>query len=149
MESAGANARGTILCALDHSDVSHAAARVAARLSEELGLRLVFVAVAAPVTAPGVSAAPYGQERLAEQERADAEELLAQVADEVGASGVERRVEFGSAASCILETAEQEEASYLVLGTRGRSGVRAALLGSVSREVASHARCPVVLVPSE
>ncbi|MFE2264000.1 universal stress protein [Streptomyces griseosporeus] len=41
---------------------------------------------------------------------------------------------------------ESRNATLVVLGTRGRSGVAEAVLGSVSMTVAGHADCPVVLV---
>ena len=53
----------------------------------------------------------------------------------------------GSAGAAILEAAEEEGATLLVVGARGRGRARAALLGSVSREVAAGAACPVVIVP--
>jgi nucleotide-binding universal stress UspA family protein len=55
----------------------------------------------------------------------------------------------GSVAPAILEAAEEENATMLVVGARGRGPVRSALLGSVSRDVASGARCPVVVVPHD
>ena len=42
--------------------------------------------------------------------------------------------------------AESASAELVVVGSHGRTGLKAALLGSVSRHVVSHAACPVVVV---
>lgn len=52
----------------------------------------------------------------------------------------------GSPAPGILESAAQERASLIVMGTRGLSDGKGFLLGSVSRKVASMAPCPVLVV---
>lgn len=42
---------------------------------------------------------------------------------------------------------EAKEAEMLVVGRRGQGALASLLLGSVSRHVADHAPCPVVIVP--
>jgi len=44
--------------------------------------------------------------------------------------------------------AESASAELVVVGSHGRSGLKAAILGSVSRHVVDHAACPVVVVKS-
>jgi nucleotide-binding universal stress UspA family protein len=53
-----------------------------------------------------------------------------------------------SIAEAILEEAEQVGASAVVLGTRGLTGLKSLLLGSVSHAVLQHADRPVLVVPS-
>jgi nucleotide-binding universal stress UspA family protein len=43
---------------------------------------------------------------------------------------------------------ESKDAAMIVVGRRRRSGLSRLLLGSVSRHVADHAECPVVVVPA-
>jgi nucleotide-binding universal stress UspA family protein len=56
-------------------------------------------------------------------------------------------VREGPAAHVILQVAEEENASLIVMGTRGPSSAAELLLGSVSAEVLRRARCPVLAVP--
>ena len=58
---------------------------------------------------------------------------------------VERRLVQGSAAGALLGAASED--SMLVVGSRGLSAAAGALLGSVTRQVAQHATCPLVVVP--
>jgi nucleotide-binding universal stress UspA family protein len=54
----------------------------------------------------------------------------------------------GDVATTILEVATEIDADIIAIGTRGRSGVRAYLLGSVSRSVVEHADRAVLVIPS-
>ncbi len=69
--------------------------------------------------------------------------------EELEKGGVSSRgiIRQGPAARAILEVADQENASLIVLGTRGPSSAAELLLGSVSTEVLRFARCPVMAVP--
>jgi nucleotide-binding universal stress UspA family protein len=49
----------------------------------------------------------------------------------------------------IVALAEELGAGLIVLGSRGRGGVRRALLGSVSNSVVHHGHCPVLVVRQE
>ncbi|MFH8257592.1 universal stress protein [Streptomyces roseolus] len=60
------------------------------------------------------------------------------------ARGVERRIVHGSPVKALLEAAQ--DASLLVVGSRGRGGFASLLLGSVSQQCALHSPCPVVIV---
>jgi nucleotide-binding universal stress UspA family protein len=45
-----------------------------------------------------------------------------------------------------LEYAEKENIDLIVLGTKGRSGFKKLLLGSVASGVVTYAHCPVLVV---
>jgi nucleotide-binding universal stress UspA family protein len=49
----------------------------------------------------------------------------------------------------IVRVAEEIGAGLIVMGSRGRGGVRRALMGSVSDSVVRHAHCPVLVVRHE
>lgn len=77
-----------------------------------------------------------------------AREMLSHATDHVRANKPDLRVTadiiFGRTADMLVGAAE--EAQLLVVGSRGRGGFAELLLGSVSREVAARAPCPVAVV---
>ena len=48
----------------------------------------------------------------------------------------------------VLAEADDRDVSVVVLGSRGLTGVRSLVLGSVSHGVANHSRRPVLIIPS-
>jgi nucleotide-binding universal stress UspA family protein len=139
---------GPVLCCVDDSDGARHALRLARVLATRLELALVLVHVEPPVEAPGVSAAPAGQQRLRNTEMRDAESLLSRLTREAGLDpSVRTSTAIGGAAERIVEICAEEGASFVVLGSRGRGGLASAMLGSVSSAVAARAPCPVVIVP--
>jgi nucleotide-binding universal stress UspA family protein len=138
---------GPVLCCLDDSDGARHALPVARLLASQFELELVLVHVEPPTEAPGVSAAPGGQQRLRERELVDGESLLAHLMREAGIDAATRtHVAIGGAAERIVALCAEEQASFVVLGSRGRGGIASALLGSVSSAVAAKASCPCVIV---
>jgi len=60
----------------------------------------------------------------------------------------EPRAEVGSPTwQTIVDIADEIDAAIVVIGSRGLNGVHERLAGSVSHEVAAHARRPVLIVP--
>ena len=47
----------------------------------------------------------------------------------------------------ILKIADSEKVDLIILGTRGISGLKRAVMGSTSEYVVKNAKCPVVVVP--
>jgi nucleotide-binding universal stress UspA family protein len=69
----------------------------------------------------------------------DAGELLR------GTPTVAAEIRRGHAGQCLVESSQ--DASLLVVGSRGRGAVASAVLGSISAYCASHAHVPVAIVP--
>ena len=69
---------------------------------------------------------------------------LREVAADASGVDVERHVVEGVPAAVLVE--ESRDAELLVVGSRGRGGFAALLLGSVSQQCAHHASCPLVIV---
>ncbi len=67
------------------------------------------------------------------------------IAKDAGVEKVVGRVERGMAAEHLIKASKT--ADEVVVGTRGHGGFVGLLLGSVAQQVATHAECPVVIVP--
>lgn len=133
-----------IVCGIDGSPGAREGARTAAKLSQGLGLPLQLVHVVR-VRAPGHLNAYTAHASEREQLREGAR-CLREIACEFGLRA-EHRLEVGNPAERLGQIAEDERAAMLVVGSRGRGALRAAVLGSVSRELAARASCPVIVVP--
>jgi nucleotide-binding universal stress UspA family protein len=122
---------GSIICGVDGSESAKGAARVARRLSAQLGSRLVFVRV--------VAGGSPDRENSAAAARL---QQLAECTPDVD-SGAQWLVEVGHPADRLVAVAQKEAASLIVVGSTGR---RSSLLGSISADVSRRAPCPVVVV---
>lgn len=135
-----------IVVGVDGSDPSVAALGWAVALARATGARVEVVTVTAamPLASPMGAMWDVGPDAMEQATRA-MEHTLDQVAhDDVE---VDTSIQDGQASGVLLGTAEG--ADLLVLGTHGYGAVESALLGSVSRQVVTHAVCPTVLVPAD
>ena len=55
-------------------------------------------------------------------------------------------MDVNSVVGSIIDYATNESVDLIVMGTRGKTGLKRFLLGSVANGVAQHAHCPVLLV---
>ena len=137
----------SIVCGTDGSQVSRWAARVAADLARELELELVLAHVV-----PDPPPFPYGDTRLRELQRRGTTEwasaLLEQVAAGLPTESPKLQVLFGDPVDSLADMSREQGTELLVVGSRGRGRLAAAVLGSVSGRLASVAACPVLVVPS-
>ena len=69
--------------------------------------------------------------------------------ESAGSSVAQSHLRMGGAAEEIVALGEEMEAGLIVMGSRGREGIRRALMGSVSDAVVRHAHCPVMIVRPE
>jgi nucleotide-binding universal stress UspA family protein len=150
---------GPVLIAYDGSDDARAAVDRATELFPERAAIVLTVwesavglADAARVALPGavVEEAMVALDAAAET---DAESTAAEGAGLVRAKGCHATAisarSAGNVASTILAEADRVGAAVVMAGTRGRSAVKAALLGSVSAGLTARSRRPVLVVRAQ
>jgi nucleotide-binding universal stress UspA family protein len=86
---------------------------------------------------------------LEDSAKAKAQEILEKGRRICAEKGVQARAELLQATSivqAILELAAKESVDLIVMGTRGMTGFKKLLMGSVSGGVVTHAQCSVLVV---
>ena len=117
-----------ILCAVDDSAAAERVVDTGRWLAEGLQTPLVVV---------HVSEDPDG-----------ADEVVGRVRARLNGGDADVRVLPGSPAEAIREAVDEHDPELVVVGSRGHGPLRSTLTGSVSRDLASTSRSPVVVVPS-
>jgi nucleotide-binding universal stress UspA family protein len=155
-----------ILVAIDGSEMSMRAAAYAIDIAnikgkEEENVQLIGLTVI-DLTNLSYSffatASGYYEAEKLEEKRKEAQQLL----DKVGKLAVKENntnnnvnIQFKSeiiedpisrVGSAIVDYAERENVDLIVIGTRGRTGFKKMLLGSVASDVVTYAHCPVLVV---
>jgi len=134
-----------ILLAVDGSEHSMRAAKLAGDMARQFGSSLLVVVCYDPI--PPYLGEPNLQEALNERLKHTAEIMapaLAAIGDIPGE--LKRDVLEGPPAEAILSVIQTRTIDLIVMGTRGRSQLTGLLLGSVSQKVVMYATCPVMLV---
>ena len=143
-----------ILVGIDGSAASLDASRYATAIAKKYNSQLIAIFVLHPhgirsVSSTFITAPTYGVAGFEEEKRA-AQEWL----DRIKSEGYEEGVELGteivegatSVEATIVEYAEREGVNLIVIGTRGRTGFKRLLLGSVASGVVTYSHCPVMVI---
>lgn len=140
----------TIVVPLDGSDSSFRAAEYAIRLAKTANAEILFM--------HAVVSLPYVEYRAAgtmiagyiEEAKRQAETWYGKVGDLASKNGVkfsaETILDVVSAADSIVNYAKSNKADLIVIGTKGRTGLKRFLIGSVASGVVTHASCPVLIM---
>jgi nucleotide-binding universal stress UspA family protein len=135
-----------ILVALDDSEQAQWAVDEAVRIAEGLDARITLVNVIdnSPIPAPEYAFDDaIRRPALFEASRT----LLNTTADRIPADYLaDRIVREGKADKQIVETAYEEQADLIVIGSHARGRLGRFLLGSVAEAVVRHAGCPVLTI---
>ncbi|HZZ83894.1 MAG TPA: universal stress protein [Anaeromyxobacteraceae bacterium] len=141
----------SICCAVDFSETSRAALRVASDLCATLGARLTLFHVD---QIPGssypesvIAITPEIERDLSSHADRGLAEWKAQ-AEALGVKDVSLARSPGDPAGEIALFTAQGRFDLVVLGTHGRTGLRRVVLGSVAEEVVRRCKVPVLTVPA-
>jgi len=142
-------AAAPILICYDGSEGAKHAIQAAAGLLD--GHPAVVLAVGPPLTAEESYAAlgtlvPSFQE-LNEEQALERAKAGAELAASAGFSAEARAEVAAPTWEGVIHVADEIDAAAIVIGSRGLTGVKEALSGSVSHAVAEHAGRPVLIVP--
>jgi nucleotide-binding universal stress UspA family protein len=141
-----------VLVCTDGSELaSHAAKAGLALLRTDVSVIVVTVVDEEDLTLVAGTGMAGGTESPAEFDRINAalltegERVVRELAETLGRDDVRTEVLRGGAGHALCDFAAGVSASAIVLGTRGRGGLKRAFLGSVSDHVVRNAPCPVLV----
>jgi nucleotide-binding universal stress UspA family protein len=136
-----------VVAGLDGSDSALRAVRWAAVEAERRGAVLRIVHAELPLPADALDLTGMARTALHDEAMAWVTKAIAVVQEVAPAVEIDTHVKVGTAA-WLLEQ-ESRTAALVVVGSRGLGGFTGLLLGSVAVALASHAKCPVVVVRGE
>ena len=137
-----------ILLATDGSNLAAEAAKHGIALAKSLGAKVTAVTVTEPFYFYDVNIPPDLQPNYVQAAQKQAKTVLGAVADMAKAAGVACEtvhVEKGPPYLSIIETAQAKKCDLIVMGSHGRSGLQALVLGSHTLKVLTHSKIPVLV----
>jgi nucleotide-binding universal stress UspA family protein len=133
-----------VLFATDLSDAASAAIPYAKEIAKRYGAHLFVLHVRPPVVNPMTPPQTWANSEEAsgiEDERHQ-KELTAQFAG----ANADILIQEGDVRSALASIIDKKKIDLIVIGTRGRSGIKKLFLGSVAEEIFRQVSCPVLTV---
>ena len=136
-----------VLLATDGSREAELAATTAIALAKGVAseLHVVHVGPFMPMLFSTMEEEPA---RMAREARKTLDDAVGGI-EAAGGEVKQAHLKVGGASEEIVALAEELGVGLIVMGNRGRGGVRRALMGSVSDSVVRHAHCPVLVAREE
>ena len=139
-----------ILVPIDGSECSLYAAKHAVKLAKDENAELFCIHVIGSVPYYGLIGSPPAIEQYYKDLEEKAQSWFDKVRNMARNEGIsELKTETFSGVKSIIESiidAASKDIDLIVIGTRGRTGLRRFVMGSVANGIVQHAHCPVLLV---
>jgi nucleotide-binding universal stress UspA family protein len=141
-----------ILVPVDGSQYSMEGVKVALDFAKTKGADITIMTVTPFISGLDLEISAKSMESLNESMKKRGEEVLAKAQAILTSEGIKSKTILSSAISAadeIINTAEKEKISLIIIGNRGLGGKATRfLMGSVAAKVSTHAPCSVYIVKS-
>jgi nucleotide-binding universal stress UspA family protein len=137
-----------VLVATGGSPWSDRAVEYAIGLAKDYALELIILHVIADTPPYFIAEAGTSMDQVLEGNEEVGKHVIAEAARWAAEAGVECETElaWGRVADVICRVAEERECDLIVVGSRGLTGFKRLMLGSISNAVAAKAPCPVLVI---
>ena len=139
-----------IILPIDFSDTTDILVEGAVDFAKEIAGKIYLIHVA-PADI-GFAIGDMGFQYFPEIEKSEIAEELSELNElqkriESKGVGCEHILKQGVSADIILNYAKEKNASYIVMGSHGRSGIYDVFVGSLTKDITKNSPIPVVVVP--
>ena len=144
-----------IVVAIDGSEDSMKAAEYAISIAKLYNAELIAITVLTSdigyiYSSPGVESPPLTVKEIVLLAGDEAKKWFDEIKEKANKKGIQLKTESivakKSLLNTILEYVEEHNINLVVVGTRGRSGIKKMLLGSIASGLVTYSPCPVLVI---
>jgi nucleotide-binding universal stress UspA family protein len=144
-----------IVVGVDGSEESMKAAEYAISIAKLYNAELNAITVLTSdigyiYSSPGVESPPLTVKEIILLAGDEAKKWFDEIKEKANKKGIQLKTEYivakKSLLNTILEYVEEHDINLVVVGTRGRSGIKKMLLGSIASGLVTYSPCPVLVI---